>query len=276
MIKDIVVNLTPGPGDDPACRYAISVAETFNAHLTGVAFAYDPPWPPAITDLGGAQILRSLLEKSRADAKSTAAQFEAAAKRSQLSVQAMTPEATSSGAAEAIANLARTYDLAVLKQSNSRDDVTAQEIIEAVLFNSGRPVLIVPYIQKAGFSVKRVLICWDGSRASARAVADSLPLIARADNVQVLTVVTGKFDENDVAGADIAEHLARYKLRVELARLPAPDIDVPSAILSHAADVDADLIVMGAYGHSRLRDFILGGATRGMLRSMTVPTLMSH
>lgn len=276
MIKDIVVNLTPGPGDDPACRYAISVAETFNAHLTGVAFAYDPPWPPAITDLGGAQILRSLLEKSRADAKSTAAQFEAAAKRSQLSVQALTPEATSSGAAEAIANLARTYDLAVLKQSSSRDDVTAQEIIEAVLFNSGRPVLIVPYIQKAGFSIKRVLICWDGSRASARAVADSLPLIARADNVQVLTVVTGKFDENDVAGADIAEHLARYKLRVELARLPAPDIDVPSAILSHAADVDADLIVMGAYGHSRLRDFVLGGATRGMLRSMTVPTLMSH
>ena len=107
-------------------------------------------------------------------------------------------------------------------------------------------------------------------------MADSLPLIARADNVQVLTVVTGKFDENDVAGADIAEHLARYKLRVDLTRLPAPDIDVPSAILSHAADVDADLIVMGAYGHSRLRDFVLGGATRGMLRSMTVPTLMSH
>jgi nucleotide-binding universal stress UspA family protein len=276
MIKDIVVNLTPGPGDDPACRYAMSLAEAFNAHVTGVAFAYDPPWPPAITDLGGAQILRSLLEKSRADAKSTAAQFEAAAKRSQLSVQAMTPEATSSGAAEAIANLARTYDLAVLKQSSSRDDVIAQEVIEAVLFNSGRPVLIVPYIQKAGFSIKRVLICWDGSRASARAVADSLPLIARADNVQVLTVVTGKFDENDVAGADIAEHLARYKLRVDLTRLPAPDIDVPSAILSHAADVDADLIVMGAYGHSRLRDFVLGGATRGMLQSMTVPTLMSH
>ena len=69
MIKDIVVNLTPGPGDDPACRYAISLAETFNAHVTGVAFAYDPPWPPAITDLGGAAILRSLLEKSRADAR---------------------------------------------------------------------------------------------------------------------------------------------------------------------------------------------------------------
>jgi nucleotide-binding universal stress UspA family protein len=124
--------------------------------------------------------------------------------------------------------------------------------------------------------VKRVVICWDGSRAAARAVGDSPPLIAKANNVQVLTVVTGKFDENDVKGADIAEHLARYKLRTELSRLPAPDIDVTSAILSHAADMNADLIVMGGYGHSRLRDFVLGGATRGMLQSMTVPTLMSH
>lgn len=276
MIKDIVVNLTPGAEDDPACRYAISLAEAFDAHVTGVSFAYDPPWPPAITDLGGAQILRSLLEKSRADARATAAQFEAAAKRSQLSVQALTPEASPPGAAQAIAALVRAYDLAVLKQSSSNEDVASRDIIEAVLFNSGRPVLIVPYIQKAAFSVKRVVICWDGSRAAARAVADSLPLIAKANNVQVLTVVTGKFDENDVSGADIAEHLARYKLRTELTRLPAPDIDVASAVLSHAADVNADLIVMGAYGHSRLRDFVLGGATRGILQSMTVPTLMSH
>jgi nucleotide-binding universal stress UspA family protein len=276
MIKDIVVNLTPGAEDDPAFRYAISLAEAFDAHVTGVSFAYDPPWPPAITDLGGAQILRSLLEKSRADARATAAQFEAAAKRSQLSVQALTPEASPPGAAQAIAALVRAYDLAVLKQSSSDEDVTSRDIIEAVLFNSGRPVLIVPYIQKAAFSVKRVVICWDGSRAAARAVADSLPLIAKANNVQVLTVVTGKFDENDVSGADIAEHLARYKLRTELTRLPAPDIDVASAVLSHAADVNADLIVMGAYGHSRLRDFVLGGATRGILQSMTVPTLMSH
>ncbi len=276
MIKDIVVNLTPGAKDDPASRYALSLAEAFDAHLTAMSFAYDPPWPPAVADLGGAQILRSLLEKSRADARATATQFEANAKRSQLSVQTLTPEASPPGAAEAIASLVRAYDMAVLKQANPENDATSQDIIESVLFKSGRPVLIVPYIQKAGFSVKRVVICWDGSRTAARAVADSLPLIARADNVQVLTVVTGKFDENDVAGADIAEHLARYKLRTELTRLPAADIDVANAILSHAADVDADLIVMGAYGHSRLRDFVLGGATRAMLQTMTVPTLMSH
>jgi len=276
MIKDIVVNLTSGATDDPAARYAISVAEAFDAHVTGVAFAYDPPWPPAVTDLGGADILRSLLEKSRGDAAAAASHFEAAAKRSQLSVQTLTPEASAPGAAQTFGALARPYDLVVVKQPGEDDDVSAHQIIEAALFSSGRPVLVVPYIQKDGFSVKRVIVCWDGSRAAARAVGDSLPLIAKANNVQVLTVITGKFDENDVSGADIAEHLARYNLRTELNRLPAPDIDVANAILSHAADADADLIVMGAFAHSRLRDFVLGGATRGMLESMTVPILMSH
>ncbi len=276
MIKDLIVNLTPGAEADPACRYAISVAETFDAHVTGVAFAYDPPWPPAITDLGGTEILRSLLEKSRNEAASTAAQFEAAARRAQVSMQTLTPEASLPGATETFANLARAYNLAVVKQAEGDDDVISQDMVEAALFNSGRPVLVVPYIQKEGFSVKRVVVCWDGSRSAARAVGDALPLIARAEQVQVLTVITGKFDENDVSGADMAEHLARYKLRTEITRLPAPDIDVPSAILSHAADANADLIVMGAFAHSRLRDFVLGGATRTMLQSMTVPTLMSH
>lgn len=276
MIKDILVNLTSGAESDPAARYAISIAEAFDAHVTGVAFAYDPPWPPAITDLGGAEILRSLLQKSRDEAQAAATQFEAAAQRSQLSVQTMIPEISLPGAAETFGTLARPYDLVVVKQSGNDDDVTAQQMVEAALFNSGRPVLVVPYIQKDGFSVKRVVICWDGSRAAARAIGDSLPLISKADNVQVLTVITGKFDENDVTGADVAEHLARRNLRTELMRLPAPDIDVPNAILSHAADMNADLIVMGAFAHSRLRDFVLGGATRGILQSMTVPTLMSH
>lgn len=276
MIKDIVVNLTLGTEADPACRYAISLAEMFEAHVTGVAFAYDAPWPPYITDFGGTDILRSLVDKNRSDAQSASAQFAASAKRSRLSFQTLTPEASMTGATGLFASLARTYDLAVLKQSASGEDINAQDMIEATLFNSGRPVLAVPYIQKSGFSVKRVLVCWDGSRAAARAVADSLPLIARADNVQVLTVITGKFDEEDVTGVDMAEHLARYNLKTDLVRLPAADIDVANAILSHAADVDSDLIVMGGYGHSRLRDFILGGATRGILETMTVPTLLSH
>ena len=174
MIKDIIVNLTPGAESDPAGRYAISVAEAFDAHVTGVAFAYDPSWPPAVTDMGGAELLRSLLEKTRTNARTAAEQFQAAAKRSQLSVQTLHPETSLADATASFASLARGYDLVVVKQSQPDDDIVAKEMIQAALFNSGRPVLIVPYIQKSGFSIKRVLVCWDGSRSAARAVGDSL------------------------------------------------------------------------------------------------------
>jgi nucleotide-binding universal stress UspA family protein len=168
------------------------------------------------------------------------------------------------------------FDLSVVKQPEPDRDDIAQDILEAALFDTGRPTLIVPYIQKDGFSAKRVLCCWDGSRTAARAMGDALPLLQKAGSVKVLTVATGKFNERDVTGAELATHLARHKLQVELVRIPAADIDVASAVLSHAADTDTSLIVMGGYGHSKLREFALGGATRGILHSMTVPTLMSH
>jgi len=276
MIKDIIVNLTPDAETDPACRYAISLAETFNAHITGVAFAYDPAWPPSIMDVAGIDIYQTIKEERQKQANEAVARFEQAAKRSQLSVESVLIDASLVGSTDAFANLARTYDLAVIKQTDPDRPDFGQDIVETTLFNSGRPTLVVPYIQKDGFSVDRVICCWDGSRAAARAVGDSLPLLRKAKRVSVLTIATGKFDEKDVAGADLATHLARHNINSELVRLPAADIDVANAILSYAADTDANMIVMGGFGHSRLRDFVLGGATRGLLESMTVPTLMSH
>ena len=148
--------------------------------------------------------------------------------------------------------------------------------VEAALFGSGRPVLIVPYIQQAGLKLDRVLVCWDGSRTAARATADALPLLAKAETTEVITVTDGAGDQDEIPGFDIAKHLARHGIKVELKRIVRGDVDVPNIILSHAADTSADLIVMGGYGHSRLREFVLGGATRGLLQSMTVPTFMSH
>jgi len=119
-------------------------------------------------------------------------------------------------------------------------------------------------------------MCWDGSRAATRAIADSLPLINRAKQIEVVIIGNGPAKSGEVPGADLGAHLARHKLKVDVKRITAPDIDVASTILSYAADSSADLIVMGGYGHSRLREFVLGGATRGILESMTVPVLMSH
>jgi nucleotide-binding universal stress UspA family protein len=276
MIKDIIVNLTPDLPNDPAARYAISMAETFDAHIGGVVFAYDPPWPPSVLEGAAIDVFRTAKENLRVKARATLTHFEETVKRSQVQSDSHFVELSSAGSTQAFASMARAYDISVLRQPDPDRDDEAQDMIEAALFGSGRPALVVPYIQREGFSVDRVICCWDGSRAAARAINDSLPLLHKAKSVKVLTIVTGKFDDNDVTGADIAAHLARHKLRVDLDRVPAPDIDVPSAILSYAADANATLLVMGGFGHSRLRDFVLGGATRGLLGSMTVPTLMSH
>jgi nucleotide-binding universal stress UspA family protein len=160
-------------------------------------------------------------------------------------------------------------------QARPEDDLAESLTIEAALFGSGRPVLVVPYIQSSGLKLDRVMVCWDGGRNAARAVGDALPLLKRAGRIDVVTVEERE-RRNELRGAEIAEHLARHKLNVELKPIVAPDTEVADILLSEAADNGTDLIVMGAYGHSRLREFILGGATRGMLGAMTVPVLMSH
>jgi nucleotide-binding universal stress UspA family protein len=137
-------------------------------------------------------------------------------------------------------------------------------------------VIIVPYIQKEPLNLDRIVCCWDGSRAAARAIADADPFLAKAKTVDLMVASTEKIAANDVAGADMAQHLARRGFKINLKQIKAQDSDVGSAILSYVADASADFLVMGGYGHSRLREFFLGGATRQILSSMTVPTLMSH
>jgi nucleotide-binding universal stress UspA family protein len=149
-------------------------------------------------------------------------------------------------------------------------------LIEAALFESGRPMVIVPYIQKEALKLDRVLVCWDGSRNAARAIADSLPFLTQGRKVEIIIVASDSGKADELPGADLGEHLARHGLNVEVKRLVAADVDVTNVILSYAADCAADFIVMGGYGHSRLREFVLGGATRGILQSMTIPVLMAH
>ena len=120
------------------------------------------------------------------------------------------------------------------------------------------------------------MVCWDGSRSAARAVADAMPFIVRAKAAEVVIVASEPAKSDEMPGADIAHHLARHGARVEIKPIVTAETDVASTILSHAADASADFLVMGGYGHSRLREFVLGGVTRGILTSMTVPTLMSH
>jgi nucleotide-binding universal stress UspA family protein len=156
--------------------------------------------------------------------------------------------------------------------------VDNDDMIEASLFDSGRPLIVVPYIQKEGLKLDHVVCCWDGSRAAARAINDGLPLLVKAATVDLLIVVNEKTNTppNEIRGVEMAKHLARHDVKVQIVTIPAADIDVSKAILSYVADISGTLIVMGGYGHPRLRELILGGVTRDMLKSMTVPVFMSH
>jgi nucleotide-binding universal stress UspA family protein len=275
MIKDIIVNLGLGT-HDPAGEFAISVADAFEAHLMGVAFVYDPVIPGAV--MGG--IPPQFIESQRVDSEKAAstaiARFEQVAKRVGVSYESLTANASIAGAADRLGQLARRFDLAIVGQPNREKDEPVEVVDEGVLFESGRPVIFVPYIQKAALKLDRVMVCWDGSRAAARAVADSMPFLHKAKQVEIVMVASKSFKADEAPGADLAKHLARHELQVVLKRITSPDIDVSSTILSYAADTNTDMIVMGGYGHSRLREFILGGATSGILESMTVPVLMSH
>jgi nucleotide-binding universal stress UspA family protein len=137
-------------------------------------------------------------------------------------------------------------------------------------------VIIVPFIQKQGLKLDRVIICWDGSRPAARAIADAMPFLKRTKTIEIVVVVGERDKSGEITGANMRRHLARHGIEVTIKHIAGSGSDVQNAILSHAADSGTDFIVLGGYGHSRLREFILGGVTRSILRSMTVPVLMSH
>ena len=276
MIKDVVVNLTTGPSRGFAGDYAVSIAEAFEAHVAAIAFAYDPVLPPTMMGSIPADFIESQRAEAEEAASAAIARFEETARRAGVSAESRLLAASVAGACDQFGRIARRFDLAVVGQAEP-DKAGPEELIgESALFESGRPVLLVPYIQKAGLKLDTVVVCWDGSRNAARAAADAMPFLARAGTIEVLIVTGERSKSDEIPGADIGQHLARHASKVDVKRIVATQSDVASTILSYVADASADLIVMGGYGHSRLREFVLGGVTRGILGAMTVPTLMSH
>jgi nucleotide-binding universal stress UspA family protein len=277
MIKDILVNLEHRITRDPARDFAISIAETFDTHVVGVAFAYRPDFPGYTTLEIPPEVLAQTIMTSEKAAQAAIERFDAAAKRSLVSAEHRLIKAIGEVAPSILSILARRFDVSVFMQSEPHG-VDNDAMIETSLFQSGRPLIVVPYIQKDGLKLDHVVCCWDGSRAAARAINDALPLLAKATAVDLLIVLTEKTSSrtNTIRGAEMAKHLARHDIKVEVDTVPAGDIDVASVILSYAADKSGTLIVMGGYGHPRLREIMLGGVTRDMLKSMTVPVFMSH
>jgi nucleotide-binding universal stress UspA family protein len=169
---------------------------------------------------------------------------------------------------------ARYADLSVLAQdAPESQDLRFADLAEDVLISAGRPVLVVPK-GGAAWSGRTALVAWNGSREAARALADAMPLLERAQTVEVFTA--GEQDIGDLPGADIAAHLARHRIDVEVFRFAGIESSVGDALLNRAADIGADFVVMGGYGRSRFREYVLGGVTRHVLQNLTLPVLMSH
>jgi nucleotide-binding universal stress UspA family protein len=277
MIKDIIVHLEHQAARDPAPDFAVTIAEIFDAHLAAVAFAYAPDFPGYVMLEIPADIVAQMIAESEKAALAAIERFDAGAKRSLISAEHRLLKPVGASAPAVLSTLARRFDLGVFMQSEP-NGVDNDDMIEASLFESGRPLIVVPYIQKDGLKLDHVVCCWDGSRAATRAINDGLPLLVKATTVDLLIVLNEKTNSNTnvIRGAEMAKHLARHDVKVQIETVPAADIDVTYAILSYVADNSATLIVMGGYGHAKLREVVLGGVTRDMLKSMTVPVFMSH
>jgi hypothetical protein len=238
MIKDIIVHLEYRITRDPARDFAISVADAFDAHVAGgVAFAYTPYFPGYGMLQIPADIVAQMIAESEKSAWAAIERFDAAARRSLVSAEHRLIKAVGAAAPAILSALARRFYLSVFMQSEP-NGVKNDDMIETSLFQSGRPLIVVPYIQKDGLKLDRVVCLWDGSRAAARAFDDTLPLLAKGAKADLLIVLNEKTKGNNnvILGFEIATHLVRHDVKVEIETMPAADIDVASAILSDVAD----------------------------------------
>lgn len=275
MIRDILVSLSQGGDRDVASAFAISLASAYGAHVTGLAITYEVEVPPFYMGALPTDFIEAQVEENKASAKATSERFVAAAAAAGVSYEAVSLDATLGAGAASFARMSRLYDVTVVGQPDPDRPGPEEVIAETALMESGRAVLMVPYVQKKPFTAGRAIVAWDGGRASARALAESLTLLHRCSSVQVLSVRRPDAEPSDAA--EVVRHLARHNLKAEVRELKISSGEtVSNTILNEVSDSGADFVVMGGYGHSRLREMMLGGVTRDILNSMTVPVLMAH
>lgn len=273
MLKNLLVHIPSERLIRPVADGAVSLAVARAAHLDAVSVGYETANVGLAADGGTAVAAVFEIQRERALARANAALavFETEARNAGIAygLQALTDLPFE--AAATVSASARLYDLAIVLQPEPDRSTFDNTMPQEILFQSDGPVLFIPYTHTGPFEPRRIGIAWDGSRLAARALRDAAPFLARAQAITIISV-----NEAPASAAALTTHLARRGLAARTERTTADHADIQPAILSIAADAGLDLIVMGAYGHSRLQERILGGVTRGMLQSMTVPTLMSH
>jgi nucleotide-binding universal stress UspA family protein len=279
VIKDILVQIDGGKSSAGRIDAAIGLAARFDAHVTGLVLALEPMAPIAVPGLVPVVLPDFVYEETAKAAVAVAAAFRDTMEKAGLTPDCRTVTVLSMDAAETVALHGRHSDIVILGQTSPDEIIPGgPSFCSDVIMSAGRPALVVPYSGVRATPGERILVAWNASRESARAVNDALPFLVKAKAVTVLTVNPDKdgMESRREPGADIALHLARHGVKVEAERAIAHDISVGDAILAEIGDNGQDMVVMGAYGHSRLQEFVLGGVTREMLNVMAAPVLMSH
>jgi nucleotide-binding universal stress UspA family protein len=270
-IKDILVHSESDSTNGVRC--AAQLAQAHGARLTGLYII-----PELIIPMyAEINLPADILEQQEKAAQEQASKAEAEFKSIAAEVGCLAEWHCARGYAERqLLAHARNTDLVIMGQAEESGMLSAQaDLDDQIILAAGRPVLMIPYIGVKGSIGRKVLVAWNGTRESTRAVNDALPILQKADRVEVLAV-NPQASQGELPTVDICLHLARHGVRAEASQTVAKDLDVGDVLLSRAADQGIDLIVMGAYGHSRLRETVLGGATRHLLAHMTVPVLLSH
>lgn len=279
-IRSILVHLDNSRHMPARVAAAAALALQHDAHLVGLASIGWVMMPPDIDGSAGLAAYQELaMQELRQLAQACVHDFQTQVER--LGVASYEAHIDEDYAGGAMAVTARYHDLTVVTQPDP-DESPALQVLQMpaeVLLRSGRPLLVLPYAGECRLPpAPRVLVGWNASREAARAMRDALPLLKKAASVQVAVFETPQdvgLDHGNLPGADIALWLTRHGVNVDVKYVPVR-VAAGEALLSHAADISADLIVAGGYGHSRVREAVLGGVTRTLMHSSPVPVLLSH
>lgn len=274
---DILVAVDTGPTTATRLDVALALAQRHDAHVTGL-HALRPIAVPgyiAAQIPDSAQQIRDAADRSTVAAAKSA--FDSAIARSGFPSDRTEWRSVKSDPTRAVAEHGRYADLLVIGQTDpDRSNPLDQPEPDELIVGGGRPVLMVPHSYRPDGPVGRhVLLAWNGSREAARAVSDAMPLLVGATKVSILSVNPPGLVDRD-PGADIALHLSRHGVKAEAAHILDHELDPSDVLLNRAVDLGCDVMVMGGYGTPRLREMVLGGVTRDILRHMTLPVLMSH
>ena len=273
-VKDIMIVLDSGPDGVHLDEYALSLAQASSAHVTAIGHAAQIIAPVSFAGDYPYDLMIEAVEEARKAAEAAYARLKNAAPAG-VETDFRMMEGLSGEIQANIGRAARNFDLAIVRQSPPDEPDFNYHTLISILFSSGRPMIVLPYIHKGPPKLDTALVAWDGGLVAARAVASAMPLLTQAKTVEVVSIKTTGENAPDLPGFDITHHLARHGINATLKQI-SPGDDIGSTLLSHAADVAADYLVMGSYGHSRLREFVLGGTTRTILDSMTIPVLTAH